>query len=60
MQAPAPLPRNALAGSESKDDSMNWSELLSRANIPEPPGYKQTVAKVLARPKRPKRKKKKR
>ena len=39
---------------------MNWSKLLRQANIPEPPGYEQTVARVLAKPKRPKRKKKKR
>ena len=38
---------------------MNWSKLLRQANIPEPPGYEQTVAKVTAMPKRPKRKKKK-
>ena len=38
---------------------MNWSKLLKQANIPEPPGYEQTVAKVLAMPKRPKGKKKK-
>ena len=37
---------------------MNWSELLKRANIPEPPGYEQTVAKVTAMPKLPKLKKK--
>ena len=37
---------------------MNWTELLRMANIPEPPGYEQTVAKVSAKPKRPKRKKK--
>ena len=37
---------------------MNWSELLKMANIPEPPGYRQTVDRVLAKPKRPKRKKK--
>ena len=39
---------------------MNWTELLSKANIPEPPGYRQTVERVTAKPKRPKRKKKKR
>ena len=38
---------------------MNWRKLLSTANIPEPPGYEQTVAKCLAKPKRPKGKKKK-
>ena len=37
---------------------MNWSKLLRQANIPEPPGYEQTVAKVLALPKRSKLKKK--
>ena len=39
---------------------MNWTELLKTANIPEPPGYVQTVAKCKAKPKSPRRKKKKR
>ena len=37
---------------------MNWTELLSKANIPEPPGYRQTVARIAAMPKTPKVKKK--
>ena len=39
---------------------MNWSKLLKQGNIPEPPGYEQTVAKLKVKPKRPRRKKKKR
>ena len=38
---------------------MNWTELLRMANIPEPPGYEETVAKCAAKPKPPKGKKKK-
>ena len=37
---------------------MNWTELLRMANIPEPPGYRQTVERVTAKPKPPKGKKK--
>ena len=37
---------------------MNWTKLLRTANIPEPPGYEQTVARCKAKPKRFKRKKK--
>ena len=31
---------------------MNWSEILRKGGVPEPPGYIETVAKVSARPKR--------
>ena len=37
---------------------MNWTQLLSQANVPEPPGYAETVAKIQARPKQPELKKK--
>jgi len=35
---------------------MNWSEILRKGGVPEPPGYIETVAKVSARPKRQKKK----
>ena len=35
---------------------MNWSEILRKGGVPEPPGYIETVAKVSARPKRVKTK----
>ena len=31
---------------------MNWSEILRKGGVPEPPGYIETVAKVSAKPKR--------
>jgi len=31
---------------------MNWSEILRKGGVPEPPGYHETVAKVTSRPKR--------
>ena len=35
---------------------MNWSEILRKGGVPEPPGYIETVAKVNAKPKRQKKK----
>ena len=35
---------------------MDWSKILKRGGVPEPPGYLQTVAKVRGRPKREKKK----
>lgn len=35
---------------------MNWSEILRKGGVPEPPGYVETVAKVSAKPKRVKAK----
>ena len=35
---------------------MNWSEILRKGGVPEPPGYIETVAKVSTRPKRQKKK----
>ena len=34
---------------------MNWSEILRKGGVPEPPGYIETVAKVQSKPKRAKR-----
>ena len=34
---------------------MNWSEILRKGGVPEPPGYIETVAKVSSKPKRAKR-----
>ena len=34
---------------------MNWSEILRKGGVPEPPGYIETVAKVSSKPKRIKR-----
>ena len=34
---------------------MNWSEILRKGGVPEPPGYIETVAKVSAKPKRQKK-----
>lgn len=34
---------------------MNWSEILRKGGVPEPPGYVETVAKVKAKPKRKKK-----
>ena len=36
---------------------MNWTKLLSMANIPEPPGREQIIENLRNKPKRPKRKK---
>ena len=35
---------------------MDWSKILKRGGVPEPPGYVETVAKVNAKPKREKKK----
>ena len=35
---------------------MDWSEILKRGGVPEPPGYLETVAKVRSKPKRDKKK----
>jgi hypothetical protein len=34
---------------------VNWSEILRKGGVPEPPGYIETVAKVSSKPKRTKR-----
>ena len=34
---------------------MNWSEILKKGGVPEPPGYQETVAKLKNKPKRTKR-----
>lgn len=39
---------------------MNWSEILRKGGVPEPPGYVETVTKVSAKPKRVKAKAKNR
>jgi|9_EtaG_2_1085328.scaffolds.fasta_scaffold02498_13 hypothetical protein len=35
---------------------MNWTEILLRSGVPEPPGYAATVAKIKNMPKRKKKK----
>jgi hypothetical protein len=35
---------------------VNWSEILRKGGVPEPPGYIETVAKVSSKPKRQKKK----
>ena len=37
---------------------MNWSEILRKGGVPEPPGYVETVSKVTSKPKKKKNKKK--
>ena len=32
---------------------MNWTEILERGNVPEPPGYHETVARIQAKPPKP-------
>lgn len=39
---------------------MNWSEILRKGGVPEPPGYVEAVNKVTSKPKRKKKSKKKR
>jgi len=39
---------------------MNWSEILRKGGVPEPPGYVETVSKVTSKPKKKKKSKKKR
>ena len=31
---------------------LNWSEILRKRGVPEPPGYVETVARVRSKPKR--------
>ena len=35
---------------------MNWTEILAKAGVPDSPGYHETVARVKAKPPRPKKK----
>lgn len=35
---------------------MDWTEILKRGGVPEPPGYHETVAKIRSRPERVKKK----
>ena len=35
---------------------MDWTKILKQGGVPEPPGYRETVAKVTSRPKRKKKK----
>jgi hypothetical protein len=35
---------------------MNWTKILKQGGVPEPPGYRETVARVRAMPKREKKK----
>jgi len=37
---------------------MDWARILIQGGIPEPPGYLETVAKVMSRPKKQKKKSK--
>jgi len=39
---------------------VNWSEILRKGGVPEPPGYVETVSKVTSKPKKKKKSKKKR
>ena len=32
---------------------MNWTEILERGNVPEPPGYHETVARINFKPAKP-------
>jgi hypothetical protein len=38
---------------------MNWSEILKKGGVPEPPGYIETVLNLRCKPKRNKKKAKK-
>jgi hypothetical protein len=38
---------------------VNWTEILSKGGVPEPPGYQETVETMAAKPKRQKGKAKK-
>jgi len=31
---------------------VNWTEILSKGGVPEPPGYQETVETMAAKPKR--------
>jgi len=35
---------------------VDWTRILKQGGVPEPPGYRETVAKVTNRPKRVKKK----
>ena len=35
---------------------MDWTKILKHGGVPEPPGYRETVARVKAMPKREKKK----
>ena len=35
---------------------MDWTKILKRGGVPEPPGYRETVARFRAMPKREKKK----
>ena len=32
---------------------MNWTEILERADVPEPPGYHETIDRLKAKPAKP-------
>jgi hypothetical protein len=32
---------------------MNWTEILERSGVPEPPGYHETIARIKAKPDKP-------
>ena len=32
---------------------MNWTEILERGNVPEPPGYHETIARLQSKPDKP-------
>jgi hypothetical protein len=39
---------------------MNWTQILMKGGVPEPPGYRETVNKITSKPKKKKKSKKKR
>ena len=32
---------------------MNWTEILKRGNVPEPPGYRETIDRLKGKPAKP-------
>ena len=32
---------------------MNWTKILERAGVPEPPGYRETIDRLKAKPAKP-------
>jgi len=32
---------------------MNWTDILKRGNVPEPPGYHETIARLQSKPNKP-------
>jgi len=32
---------------------MNWTKILERSGVPEPPGYHETIARIKAKPDKP-------